>query len=81
MKEKKKLSELTLEELIKKKNQSKGAAIGLGIVIIIAVIVLVMLALKTENYALITVGLSSLIAILPMFIAFKEINDEIKSRK
>jgi len=80
MKESKKLPELTLEELIKKKNQIKGAAMGLGIVMVIAVIALVVLAMRTENYALITISLGGAVAFLPIFISLSQINTEIKSR-
>lgn len=67
MKKNKKLPELTIEELIKKKNQFKGAAIGLGIVMPITIIALVVLVIKTQNYALITIGLGCLVAFLPIF--------------
>ena len=73
MSKSKKLTDLTLEELIKKKNQIKGAAIGLGIVMIIAVITLVVLAFKTQNYGLITIGLGCAVAFLPIFISLSQI--------
>jgi hypothetical protein len=80
MKANSKLSELTLEELMKKKKQSKSAAIGLGIVMVIACIILITLAIKNSSYALIGVAIGSSISFLPMWIALNQIDEEIKSR-
>jgi hypothetical protein len=80
MKENAKLSELTLEELQARKNKTKSAIIGLGIVMTIAVATLIYLAIRNKNYALIAVGMGSIISLLPSVIVLKQIEDEIKSR-
>lgn len=81
MKENNKLAELTLEELLIKQKKAKAAVIGLGIVMAIALITLIYLALKNKNYALLGVAGGSAITLLPSFIALKQIETEIKSRK
>lgn len=80
MKEKTKLSELTLEELQSRKNKTKSAIIGLGIVMFVAVATLIYLAISNKNYALIAVGMGSLISLLPSVIVLNQIETEIKSR-
>ncbi|MBB6005281.1 hypothetical protein [Arcicella rosea] len=81
MKENNKLADLTLEELLVKQKKAKAAVIGLGIVMAIALIILIYLALKNKNYALLGVAGGSAITLLPSFIALKQIETEIKSRK
>lgn len=78
---KSKLSELTLEELEKKKKTIIGAAIGLGIVTLIAFSILLYLIIKSKNVALVGVLPGSFIIFLPIFIGLSQINAEIKSRK
>jgi hypothetical protein len=75
-----KLSELTLEELIKKKKETKAAAIGLGIVQFIASALLISIAIKGSNYAFIGVAFGCLLFFLPILISIKQIDQEIKSR-
>jgi CDP-diglyceride synthetase len=80
MAQNKKLTELTLEELIAKQKTLKGAFIGLGIVMLIACIALIYLALKSNNLTLIVIAICCSITLLPSFIALSQINNEIKSR-
>ena len=83
MKETKKLPELTLEELIKKKNQLKGAVTGLSIVMCIACLVLLWLSVNSVNavnYALITVFIGCSVSFLPMITGLSKLDSEIKSR-
>ena len=83
MKETKKLPELTLEELIKKKNQLKGAVTGLSIVMCIACLVLLWLSVSSVNavnYALIAVFIGCSVSFLPMITGLSKLDSEIKSR-
>lgn len=79
--EKTKLSEHTVEELIVKKKKLKAAVIGLGIVMILACSTLVYLAIKNENYTLITVAICCLITMMPSIMALKKFDKEIESKK
>jgi hypothetical protein len=75
------LSELTLEELYKKKKTLQGATIGLGIVMVIAFSILLYLVFKSRNFALITIIPAGLISLIPGIIGLVQVNSEIKSRK
>ncbi|SHF70251.1 hypothetical protein [Pedobacter caeni] len=75
------LSELTLDELYKKKKTLQGATIGLGIVMVIAFSILLYLVFKSRNFVLITVIPAGLISLIPGIIGLSQVNSEIKSRK
>lgn len=76
-----KLTDLSLEQLQSKKKTILTATIGLGIVIIIACFFLFYVAITSKNFALIAVGIGSLMTLMPSFISIGQINAEIKSRK
>ncbi len=78
--ESKKLNELTLDELLIRKRKLKAATIGLGIVMFAAFAILIYLATKNNNFALISVGICSLIGLVPLVVANIELEKEIKSR-
>jgi hypothetical protein len=80
MKQNSKLTELTLEELQKKKKTIKSAIIGLGIVMLLAVTILIYFTIKNQNYAFLGVAFGSLISLLPSVIFLNQIETEIKSR-
>ncbi len=71
------LSELSLDELIKRKLTLKGALIGFGI--LIGFVILIFFFLKPRPLLLVPV-ISFPITLLPVFISLKSINDEIRSR-
>ena len=75
------LSELTLDELYKKKKTLQGATIGLGIVMLIAFSILLYLVFKNRNFALITIIPAGLISLIPGIIGLAQVNSEIKLRK
>jgi O-antigen/teichoic acid export membrane protein len=81
MKENKKLTDLSLEELHAKKKTLKGATIGLGIVMLIACATLIYLGIKNKNYSLITVAICCSITLLPSISSISQINTEIKKRE
>ena len=81
MKETKKLSDFTLEELIEKKKKLQGAVTGLGIVMCIACIGIIYFAIKSENYTSIVIAICCAITLLPSFTSLSQLNTEIKSRK
>lgn len=74
------LAETSLESLIKQKKLLLGAAIGLAIVLLLAFVVLVYVAIQKKNFPLLSVLPASMITLLPIFIRFRQINTEIKSR-
>ncbi len=83
MNQNKKLSSLTLEELIKKKNQAKGAVIGLSIILCIAALIFIVISvnsINSINYALIAVFMGSSVSFIPMIMGLNQIEKEIKSR-
>ena len=80
MKNSKKLSELTVNELYAEKKKSKGILTGFGIVMIIACAILVFLAAKSKNYALIVIACGSFMGLLPMMTRLGQIEKEIKNR-
>lgn len=75
-----KLTEMTLAELLSQKKKLRAAAIGLGIVMFFAAGILIYLAISQKNYALMTVSIATLIGFLPMYISLSQLNTEIKSR-
>jgi Kef-type K+ transport system membrane component KefB len=81
MKSTEKLTELTLEQLTEKKKKLVSLSIGIAISMVIACGVLFYLAIKTKNYALMAVGMGSLITLLPVFVSVTEITKEIKRRE
>ena len=81
MTKKKKLSELTLNELYTEKKKIKGILMGFGIVMIIACIILIAVAVKSKNYALIAVASGSFITLLPITTRLGQIDKEIKTRE
>ncbi|RBQ03075.1 hypothetical protein DRW42_23615 [Pedobacter miscanthi] len=75
------LTELSIEELYKKKQMIKGALIGLGLVMLAAFIVLIYLVITAKTpKVLAAVPISCMLALLPAFISLGQINNEIKNR-
>jgi len=76
--------ELTDKQLRKKKNLVKGASIGLSIVYFLAITILIYLwsehKLKNNSIGSFIPVFVLPITLLPLFINFKLINQEIKSR-
>ena len=77
----KKWSDMTLEELYKKKNVIKSAAIGLGIVMIFATSILFYVAITEKKPALAVISVGFFMSLLPIIISINQINKEIKSRE
>ncbi len=77
----KKLSELTIEELLTEKKKSKNLLTGFGIVMLILCAILVFAAVKSKNYALIAVACGSFITLLPMTTRLGQVDAEIKNRE
>lgn len=77
----KKLSELTLNELYTEKKKTKGILSGIGVVMIIACIILIAVAVKSKNYALISVAFGSFIALFPIVTRLGQIDREIKTHE
>lgn len=75
-----KLSELTIEELNKRKKILQGATIGFGIVMVIALAILVYLMFRNRNFTLVAIIPACLIVLLPGIINLSKINSEIKTR-
>ncbi len=80
MKSSEKFSELSLEQLIKRKEKLTSLSVGIAIVMLLFCGVLFYLAIKTKNYALIAVGTGSLMMQLPLFVSVNQISTEIKKR-
>ncbi|MEO0059050.1 MAG: hypothetical protein RLZZ312_697 [Bacteroidota bacterium] len=76
----KKWSEMTLEELLKKRNVIKSAAIGLGTVMVFATTVLIYIAITEKKPALAFISIGFFVSLLPIIISISQINKEIKSR-
>ncbi|WP_293305351.1 hypothetical protein [Pedobacter sp. UBA5917] len=75
------LTELSIEELYKKKQTIKGALIGLGVVMLAAFAVLLYLVVTAKTpKALAAIPISCMLALLPAFISLGQINTEIKNR-
>ncbi|MGE8293162.1 MAG: hypothetical protein ACN6ON_15835 [Sphingobacterium sp.] len=81
MSENKALSQLTIEELNKRKKQSIGVMISFGIVMFIATVVLVYLSFKTKKYALSGVAAALFCVFIPIYVNNIQINQELKSRQ
>lgn len=77
----KKWSDMTLEELYKKKTVIKSAAIGLGIVMIFATSILFYVAITEKKPALAVISVGFFMSLLPIIISINQINKEIKSRE
>lgn len=75
------LSDLTLDELYKKKKTLQGAVIGLGIVMVTAFSILLYLVFKSKNFVLITIIPACLISLIPAIVGLAQVNSEIKLRK
>lgn len=81
MTKKKKLQELSLEELYLEKKKRKEMLTVLGITMLIICFALVGLAIKSGNYALIAVACGSFITLLPSFTYLSQLETEIKTRE
>jgi hypothetical protein len=81
MKSSSKLSELTLEQLTEKKKKLTSQLVSIAIAMFIIYVALFYFAIKSKNYALIAVGMGSLITLMPVFVSVGEINKEIKKRE
>lgn len=81
MKSSEKLSDLTLEQLTEKKKKLTSLSIGIAVAMFIVCATLFYLAIKSKNYALIAVGMGSMITLLPVFTSVGVINSEIKKRE
>ena len=77
---KKKLSDMTIDELNKRKNTLKGAMIGISIVMIIAYGILLYLVIKSKNFVFLTIIPSGFLTLIPIIMGLKQIDAEIKSR-
>lgn len=76
------LSQLTLEELQKRKATFRGILIGGAITWFILASIMVYLTLKSGNYVLLAIFPALLVPlILPSFIFIAQINKEIKARE
>ncbi len=80
MKSSTKLSELTLEQLTEKKKKLTSLSIGIAVAMFIICATLFYFAIKSKNYALIAVGMGSMITLLPVFTSVGAISSEIKKR-
>lgn len=80
MKKNQKLSELPLEALQAKQKQLGGVVTGLGIVMVVALVVLIYAAVKSKNYALLAVGFTLPITLMPVLIYAGQLRTEIKAR-
>ena len=81
MKEASKLSELSFKELQIRHKKLKGKMIGLSIVMIIAFITLTYFAINSKNYSLLGVASCCVVAFLPLFTSYNQLETEIASRK
>ncbi len=81
MKSPEKLNNLTLEQLTEKKKKLTSLSIGIAVAMFIICATLFYLAIKTKNYALIVVGMGSMITLLPVFTSVGAISSEIKKRE
>lgn len=79
MKERK-FSELSIEELYKKKKTLTSIMIGFGVVMVILYAILLYLIFKSESFALIAIIPASLLSIFPTLIILGQVNSEIKLR-
>lgn len=79
--EKKKLTDLTFEELQIRQKNAKNVFIGLASAVILVNAVLVFLIFKSELYSLFAVVIGSMTTLLPSFINLTQLNQEIKSRQ
>ncbi len=80
MKNSKKLTDLTLEELQERKKKIAAPLIGIGIVLVIVCGILFYMAITKHMPALIAVSIGCLTTILPGFILLGQLQAEIKSR-
>jgi VIT1/CCC1 family predicted Fe2+/Mn2+ transporter len=74
------LTQLTLEELQVRKDKLKGIIIGLGLVMGVALAIILYLVLKNGSYALLVVGITAFITLMPGVVTLNKVNEEIKSR-
>lgn len=75
------LTELSIEELYKKKQGIQGALIGLGLVMLAAVVILLYLVFTAKTpKVLAAIPITCALALLPAFISLGQINAEIKNR-
>ncbi|MCX2493201.1 hypothetical protein OQX63_06940 [Pedobacter sp. PF22-3] len=76
------LTEISIQELDKKKKGLLGALIGLGVVLLIASVIIFYLAFTSKMpKVLIVVPICSSLTLLPAFISLSQINAELKNRK
>jgi di/tricarboxylate transporter len=75
------LPENSLKSLTKQRQLLKGAALGFGIILLLAFCIILYVAIKKNNYALISIFPASMITLLPILIRYKQISKEINSRK
>ncbi len=80
MKENNKFKNLTLTELVAMQKKLKAATIGLGIVMAVACIALIYFSINGGNFALIAVGITCPMTLLPSVVNLFQINAEIKLR-
>ncbi len=75
------LTELSTEELYRKKQGVQGALIGLGLVMLAASVILIYLVITAKTpKVLAAIPVTCILALLPAFISFGQINTEIKNR-
>lgn len=77
----KSLSDLTTEELDKKKKQSFAIMTSFAIIMIIAMVILIYLSLRAKKYALLGIPASLFGGFIPIYSNYMQIENEIKSRQ
>jgi flagellar basal body-associated protein FliL len=75
------ITELSVQELYKKKQGLQGVLIGLGLVMLAASVIILYLVFSSRTPKVLTiVPLTCALAFLPAFISLAQINTEIKNR-
>lgn len=78
---KKKIAELTLEELLKKQKLIKNVLRACLLVMLVSIIILLFTIYKSKNFILLVLFPACIFPILPLLISYGQINTEIKNRK
>ena len=80
MKKKSNLSDLSIEQLLERKNKTTQIYRILTVFMIVASAVTIYLAIKSKNYALVAVAMGSFLTLLAGYAEITRINKEIKMR-
>lgn len=81
MKNKRNLSELTLDELHTEKNKRQKVTTVLGSMMLLICGLLVFMAVKNKNYTLLPIAIGSLITLMPSLMYLSKVAEEIKKRQ